>query len=163
MRSSISIVVVLALLSAACVNPKDRRPGLRLRGEVATEAVRDWSFSDEAQEIHLETRTWYGLRHSVTTVCAHAQGRLYVPSVYFQGGAWPDKFWNQRVEADPRVRLSIGGRLYERRAAIVDDPNEQRIAMEGFALKYPFWRDMLSKPESERPKIAIVRMDPPIR
>ena len=56
----------------------------------------DWSFSDDAQEIFVETRTWYGVSHSVTVVCATHDGALYVPSLYREGGDFPDpKFWNR--------------------------------------------------------------------
>lgn len=159
----LGLVAVLALTATACLDPKDRRPGLALRGEVANDAVGDWSFSDEHPEIFLETKTWYGIPHSVTTVCAAVGDKLYVPTVYFQGGKWPDKFWNANVVADPRVRLQIGDEIYEREARVVEDPAEAQVALEALAAKYPFWREQLSKPESERPDMAMVRMDPPNR
>ena len=64
------------------------------------------------------------------------------------------------VASDPRVRLEIGGKIYEREAVVVDDPAEFRAALQALAAKYPFWRDVLSKPENERPDMAMVRMDP---
>ena len=152
-----SLLVVFAL---GCIDPKDRRAGLRLSGEVVTEAINDWSFSDKYQEIYLETQTWYVIPHSVTTVCAGLGEKLYVPTIYFEGGKWPDKVWNSNVDSDPRVRLEMGGKIYEREAVVVEDPAEAQDALKALAAKYPFWQEQLSKPESERPDLALVRMDP---
>jgi hypothetical protein len=158
-RSLIWIVVLIVLFASGCWDPQDRRPGLFLSGTVEEEAVSDWSFSDEFQEIYLETRTWYLVRHSVTTVCARVGAKLYVPSLYYAGGEWPNKFWNSNVESDPRVRLGIGGKLYAGEAHVVKDPAESRAAIQALAAKYPFWRELVSKPENERPDMAIVRVD----
>jgi len=150
----------VALLALGC-EPKDRRPGLWLSGEVASEPVADWSWSDAHPEIFLETRTGYGIPHSVTVVCAADGERLYVPSLYRDGGGWPDaKRWNRNVAADPNVRLGIGGRLFERRAVLVSDDAERERALAAFGRKYPFWADLAAKPATERLPFAIVRMDP---
>lgn len=154
------LALVLAASFAGCIEPKDRRPGMRLTGEVASEVVTDWSFSDAYQEVLLETQTWYGIPHSVTTVCAAKGDKLYVPSVYFEGGAWGDKFWNRNVERDPNVRIKLGDTVYPLVAVVVDDPAELRSAMGALAEKYPLWKDQLAKPESERFDMAMVRMDP---
>jgi hypothetical protein len=142
------------------MDPKDRRPGLRLTGEVVNEAIDDWSFSEEHQEIFLETQTWYAIPHSVTVVCAGLGEKLYVPTLYYEGGEWPAKFWNSNVDSDPWVRLEMGGKIYELEAVVVEDPAEFRVALQALAAKYPFWREQLSKPETERPDMAMVRMDP---
>lgn len=157
------LAVVLVVSASGCVDPKDRRPGFFLTGEEVTEAIDDWSFSDEFQEIYLETKTWYFVPHSVTTVCAAIGEKLYVPSAYYRGGEWPNKFWNSNVASDPRVRLEIGGKIYAREAVVVDDPVEFRAALQALAAKYPIWQSVVSKPESERFDMAIVRMDPPAR
>lgn len=159
----LGLVVLIALLSTGCLDPKDRRPGLALRGEVVDEAIDDWSFSDGFQEIHLETATWYFVPHSVTTVCAGIGDKLYVPSIYYAGGRWPNKYWNRNVESDPNVRLEMGDKIYERRAVVVEDPQEFQAGLQALAAKYPFWQDLLSKPESDRPDMALVRMDPRTR
>jgi hypothetical protein len=156
----IGIAALLFLSFTGCVDPEDRRPGLRLSGEVVSEAINDWSFSDEYQEIYLETQTWYAVPHSVTTVCAALGDKLYVPTIYFEGGEWPDKFWNSNVNSNPLVRLEMGDHIYEREAIVVDDPAEVQIALQALAAKYPFWQELLSKPESERPDMALLRMDP---
>ena len=158
---SLAVAVLAIALLAGCA-PRDRRPGLWLSGEPAPGPVADWSFTDEVPEIFVETRTWYGVPHSVTTVCAAEGGALYVPSLYFEEGDFPDaRFWNRNAVRDPRVRLQIGGRLYERRAVVVDDEAERAVALSAFARKYPFWHDLAGKPEAERPRAYFFRMDPP--
>jgi hypothetical protein len=153
-------VLLLVLLLVAC-EPQDRRPGLWLSGDVVAEPVTDWSFTDSVGEIFVETRTWYGIPHSVTTVCARDGDKLYVPSVYFEGGAFPTKrAWNRNVVRDPRVRLKIDGRLYERSAVLVEDPAEFQSALAAFARKSDFWKELAAKPEGERPTVYFLRMDP---
>ncbi len=151
----------LLMFLVAC-EPKDRRPGLWLSGEEITRAVTDWSFSNEQQEIFLETRTWYGIPHSVTTVVAANGGSVYVPSLYYSSDEhWPTaKYWNSNVVRDPRVRLKIGGKLYPRKAVLVQDPAEFAAASRALANKYPFWAELLATDPQERKEFVIVRMDP---
>lgn len=156
----IAFAVLLIALAAGCINPKDRRPGLRLSGEVVSEPISDWSFANEYPLIHLETNTWYLIPHSVTTVSAGLGGKLYVPSIYYAGGEWPDKYWNSNAASDPRVRLEMGDKIYEREAVLVEDPEERQAAVRALVAKYPLWSEMQAKPESERPDFAIIRMDP---
>ncbi len=151
---------LLVVFASGCLDPKDRRPGLLLRGEVVEDAIGDWSFSDAFQEIYLETATWYLVPHSVTTVCAGIGDKLYVPSIYYAGGEWPNKYWNSNVVSDRRVRVEVGDKIYERDAVVVDDPQEAQAALQALAAKYPFWQDLLSKPVAKRPDMAMVRMDP---
>jgi hypothetical protein len=158
-RSGLFVAALCLALLAGCA-PRDRRPGLWLSGEVVPEPVADWTFTDDVQEIFVETRTWYGIPHSVTTVCARDGEALYVPSLYFGDGDFPDaRFWNHNAVRDPRVRLLIGERLYERQAVVVEDEAERAVALAAFAHKYPFWRDLVAKPEAQRPRIYFFRMD----
>ena len=156
----VGLAALLVVFATGCMDPKDRRPGLRLSGAVVSEAINDWSFSDEYQEIYLETQTWYMIPHSVTTVCAGLGEKLYVPTIYYEGGEWPDKVWNSNVDSDPRVRLEMGGNIYEREAVVVEDPAEVQVALQALAAKYPFWQEQLEKPANERPDMAMLRMDP---
>ena len=160
LRISWSVLLVSLVLLASC-EPQDRRPGFWLSGELVETPVTDWSFTDEIPEIFVETHTWYGIPHSVTTVCVAHNGTLYVPSVYFEGGEFPDaRFWNRNVVRDPRVRLKIGERIFEREAVLVEDPAEWNEVLDAFARKSSFWKDLADKPESDRPKIIFFRMDP---
>lgn len=153
-------LLLCAIVCVAC-EPQDRRPGLWLRGEVVSEPVSDWSFTDDVTEIHVETNSWYGLPHSVTVVCVALGDRLYVPSVYGERGEFPDeRLWNRNVMRDPRVRLKIGERIYERSAVLVEDPEEWREVLDAFARKMPFWKQLSEQPEAERPKLYFLRMDP---
>jgi hypothetical protein len=159
-RGAVARLAALGLL--ACVPPDDRRPGLWLSGREVGEPVADWSFSAAHPEIFVETRTPYLLRHSVTTVCAAVGERLYVPSLYLEGGSFPEaRLWNRNVVRDPRVRLKIGDALYPRRAVLVTDEFEREQALAAFAAKYPFWKELAARPAAERPAMAFLRMDPP--
>jgi hypothetical protein len=125
------------------------------------EPVSDFSFVEGVPEIFLETRTWYGVPHSVTVVCVAVGGRLYVPSVYRERGEFPDeRFWHRNVARDPRVRLEIAGRIYEREAVLVRDPAEWSAVLDAFARSSPFWKRLAEQPEAERPKLYFLRMDP---
>jgi len=97
----------IGLLLLAC-QPKDERPGFWLEGQGAELPIQDWRFTDDVEEIFVETRTWYGLRHSTTIWCAELDGRLYI-------GSYDDdvKFWERNVARNPAARLRIEGRLYD--------------------------------------------------
>lgn len=143
--------LLLLALAIGCVDPKDRRPGLRLSGEVVTEAVEDWSFTDPHGEIFVETRTWYGIPHSVTIVCASLDGRLYI------GARRPrEKRWVAYVARDPNVRLEIADRIYDGRLERVEDPGEYEAVYRAFARKYG--RGIA--PPSERPERWYFRVLP---
>jgi hypothetical protein len=155
-----SMLFLGVILLASC-EPQDHRPGFWLSGELVDTPVTDWSFTDEILEIFVQTRTWYGIPHSVTTVCVAHNGTLYVPSVYADGGEFPDaRFWNRNVVRDSRVRLKIGERIFDRKAVLVEDPAEWSEVLGAFGRKSSFWKGLAEKPESTRPKIVFMRMDP---
>ena len=132
------LVVTLIVLRVIGFDPKERRPGLWLSGEVVMTPVTDWSFTDTQETILVQTRAWYGLPHSVTTVCVAHDGRLYLTSTYRPGMEFPrDRLWNENVMRDPNVRLKIGGRLYDVRLALVTDPAEKDAVLVAKARKYP--------------------------
>ena len=160
-RVALFLALLLGCAGLVACEPVDRRPGLWLSGEVVTGAVDDWSFSAAFSEIFVETRTWYGIPHSVTTVCAAEGANLYVPSVYAEGGSFPEsRFWNRNVARDPAVRIKIGDRLYARRAELVTDPAERETALAAFARKYPFWREIADQPAADRVAFALLRLGP---
>lgn len=128
---------LLGLLAAACsLEPSGERPGLWLSGEVAREPVTDWSFTDGVEEILIETRTGYGLPHSVTIWCVAIGGELYV------GASAPDfpkeRRWVRNVRRDPDVRLEIAGRIYERRLEPIADPALTESVNRAFGRKYRY-------------------------
>ncbi len=145
MRNAKAWILALLALPAlsSCIDPVDRRPGLRLGGEVVEEGGGDWSFTNEHREIAIETRTPWLLPHSVTIVCAARDGRFFV------GARNPDgKRWVANVDRDPEVRLKIGGRVYEQRLLPLEDPADLRSAYEAYAAKYG-WPE--SPPEDRPP------------
>ena len=150
----------IATLAIGC-EPRDNTPGLWLSGELVTTPVEDWSFSDAFPEIYLESRTWYRIPHSVTISCATHNGQLYLFTIYYQGGEFPEaKFWNRNVVRDPRVRLKIGSQLFEQKVALITDPAEREIALQAFERKYPLVKELSEKPESQRPSLFFLRVEP---
>ena len=123
--------------------PAERRPGTRLGGDLAEEQDTDWSFLRGRNQIFVETRTWYLIPHSVTTVSWVVDDAFYVPC-----GNCDTKRWPKNVQRDPRVRLKIDGKLYERTAVRITDPAER-----GRLLSVPAGESL---PEG----VAIYRMDP---
>ncbi|NKB35261.1 MAG: DUF385 domain-containing protein [Pseudomonadales bacterium] len=113
---------------------RSARPGLWLTGEVVNEAVTNWdwvnqysdAFAEDATE--LETRTWYGIPHSVTVLLVPRGEELYLMSsaqTFRLNNEFPNgKAWWRNVERDPRVRLKIGGKVYEMTVVLVQDRNE---------------------------------------
>ena len=113
---------------------RSARPGLWLKGEVVREAVTNWdwvsqfgdAFAENGSE--LETRTWYGIPHSVTVLLVPRGEELYLMSsaqTFRLDKEFPyGKAWWRNVERDPRVRLKIGGKLYEMTVALVRDRAE---------------------------------------
>ena len=113
---------------------RSARPGLWLKGEVVREEVTNWDwvkqFSDAFAEngTELETRTWYGIPHSVTVLLVPRGEELYLMSsaqTFRLDREFPyGKAWWRNVERDPRVRLKIGGKIYEMTVALVRDRAE---------------------------------------
>jgi F420H(2)-dependent quinone reductase len=159
-RLTLIVVLTVAIVVVMGCEPKDRRPGLWLSGTVVDTPVADWSFTDDHDEIFVETRSAYLLPHSVTTTVVTSDGTLYVPSLYYEGGTFPaERLWNKNIARDPNVRLKIGGKVYERRATLVTDADERTRVLAAFAAKYDRWRELLKDGDPERPKIILLRMD----
>jgi len=109
-------------------------PGLWLSGEVVREPVTNWDWVNEVNDpvrgntIMLETRTWYGIPHSVVINPTPRADELYI------GGSEQDfrlerefphsKRWWANIERDPRVRMKIDGKIYEMTVAHVADQAE---------------------------------------
>ena len=134
------LVVAFVTLRVTGLAPKERRPGLWLKGDLVTTPVADWSFTDSHQEIQVETRERFLplLAHSVTAFCVSYNGRLYLAAAYQAGMEYPHgKHWTGNVAADPRVRLKIGDALYEGTLTYVTDPAEKAGVIGEEAKKYP--------------------------
>ena len=152
------IIATLIGFMAGC-EPKDRRPGSWLSGEVETAPVSDWSFVNDQMEVFIETRPWYGVPFSVTTVIAEAEGKVFVPSIYEQPADFPgSKYWNGVIADNPDIRLKVADRLYEMTARPAADPAEFALGLAALATKYDFWRSV-QKGESDT-AFVIIRLHP---
>lgn len=120
---------------------RSARPGLWVTGEVVREPVTNWdwvndfgdTFSEDATI--LETRTWYGIPHSVRVLLVPRGDELYLQSsaqTFRLNKGFPHaKAWWRNVERDPRVRLKIGGKIYEMTVVLVQDRAEVARLREG--------------------------------
>ena len=109
-------------------------PGLWLKGEVVSQPVTDWNFINQVNHpvtgnsIMLETRTWYGVPHSVTVNARPRGDKLYL-SGSEQGARLEKEFpyskaWWANIERDPRIRMKIDGKIYEATVALVQNRDE---------------------------------------
>jgi hypothetical protein len=121
---AICAAIAMALYVSALIAPFDpagRRPGIGLSGPVAGDQQIHWQ---GRKQIFLETRPWYLIPHSVTTVAWVRDGSIFVPCGSCSGKRWP-----RNVAARPDVRLKIDGAIYPRRAIRISDPEERRWAL----------------------------------
>ena len=142
--------------------------GLWLTGDLVTTPVTDWSFTDPAPTVRIETHTWYLIPHFVRTDIARHDAQLFLCSEYFAPGpGQPDlrddfpeaRFWNRMVFRDPRIRVKIGNRLFEMRAYPVTDPGELAVARQAFLSKYADIRKQEALPEARRPRLHFFRLE----
>ena len=114
---AILLIVVYVLALLVPINPDEQRPGTRLSGELVEADVTDWSsIIQPRQKVYVQTNTWYGVPHSVTTVSFSIDGALYIPC-----GWCATKRWPKNVAADPAVVVKVGDNLYPRKAVEVTD------------------------------------------
>jgi len=132
----VCLALALLVFRFTGLEPKDRRPGLWLKGDLVTSPVTDWSFTDQVKNVEIETRTPYFIPHSVRINCVAYNGRLYVSTVNPLGVNAPHR-WNVNVARDPHVRLKIGNNLYDRTLTPVTDPAEKAAVLEARVKKYP--------------------------
>jgi hypothetical protein len=146
--------VALVLLVGGC-GPLGPISGGALRGTLQTSPVPDWSFTAGHETVQLETNP--DDPYSVNTWCVGVAERLYVPTSMIRGPRSPaEREWVQHATRDPRVRIRIGGALYERQAVRVTDSAEYEAARAALASKYELAPGDLD-PERE---IWIFRLDP---
>ena len=122
-------VVVASLAACGPWGPKGIIAGGPLLGATGP-TPDDWSFTDAHPLVAIETRGRF-FRHSVTILCVAADGDLYVMARHA-----PTKRWIQNLRVDPRVRLDIGGKLYEGRAVRVRAMDGERGVARAFLRKY---------------------------
>ena len=115
---SLAIAIIVAYVFAVLipVDPVEQRPGTSLSGNVVPETDVDWSFLPSRTQIYVQTSTWYGIPHSVTTTSFVDGGVLYVPCARCDGKRWP-----KNVATNPNVLVKVGDSLYPRSAELVTD------------------------------------------
>ncbi len=129
------LLLALIVLRVVGLDPINYYPGFWLRGEVVTAPVTDWSFAvkdpnDPAScgRLFIQTKEFFlpAIAHSVTTSCLVYKGELYVASLYPAGIQFPNgRHWNRNVVNDPRVRLKVDGKLYDRKLVRLTTPEER--------------------------------------
>ena len=143
-------LIALASISLAC-RPLGPIPGGRLSGEVVSSPVEDWSFASAVETIQLETRP--DDPYSVNIWFVSEGRRIWVAS----GGGDKSK-WAQNLSADPRARLRINGKVYERTAVRADEQAEQDEVLVLYQTKYTSVpRSPVAKDDD---KAVVFRMDP---
>ena len=133
-------------------------PGLWLRGAVVKTPVTDWSFVTQYKTDKLQTRTWYGIPHSVTTSYILHNGQLYITSMFTKGMPFPQaKSWVTNVMRDPHVRLKFGDSLYDCTLSHVTDANERAAVLGPRAQKNP---QLLASNTADGPVLHLFRVLP---
>ena len=155
------VTILLIFLALTACEPMDKTPGMWLSGEVINTEIKDWSFSNEYQEVFLETHPWYGIPFSVTVVTATTGNKLFVPSIYSAPAEFPGtKYWNGIIQSNPAVFIKIGDKRYPRSAHLITDPDEFQEAFAALAKKYNYWRSIFEG-RAERPPFVLIRLDAP--
>ena len=150
----LAVGATLVSLRLVGFEPSDQRPGFWLTGDRVAEPTTDWSFTEDHQEIFVQTRTPYLIPHSITTYCTVYDDDLYLFSAYYEGGVFPDaRGWNRNVIRDPRVRLKIGDRLFDETLSHVTDADTREAVHASAVAKYSEW----SSPGLENVHILLVR------
>ena len=132
----VCLVLLLGVLRSTGFDPignipgPGNYPGLWLSGTVVNTPVTDWSFASEYKTDKVQTRTWYGIPHSVTTGFIVHNGQLYLTSMFAKGVPFPQgKSWVKNVMRDPHIRLRFGSNLYDCVLSHVTDPEERAAVL----------------------------------
>ena len=121
----VALIVLLVVFRLTGFPPHNGTPGLWLSGQLVSDPVGDWSFSDQYPVIQVQTNWMLGLPHSVNIYCVSVNGQLYLGSTRPAGEGYPGhRVWDQTVARDPHIRLRIGGKLYDRVLVHVTDATE---------------------------------------
>lgn len=134
----VCLVLLLVVLSVTGLEPRQRTPGLWLKGNLVATPPADWTFTDQVDTVEVQTRSRFLIPHSVTTYCVSLNGQLYLDSFYPPGAEYPHgRSWNENVARDPHVRLKIGNNLYDVTLMHDTDPADKAAVLQLVAKKYP--------------------------
>lgn len=149
-----ALILVLVTLRVIGFEPYSPYPGMWLKGELVTTPVTDWSFARDSKDglreadgyplALIETREHLFplLAYSVTTSTAILDGKLYVGAHYVAGVPYPEgRHWNKNIVADPRVRIKVGTKLYDRALLRITDPAMDTALAEEWDRRRPHGSD----------------------
>jgi hypothetical protein len=120
--------ILTALLMLMACDPRGPLPGGKLDGRVATPPA-DWSFSDDTENVQLETRPSKPYSVNIWGVGVGS-------SFYVAAGGGGEASWAQHIGDDPRVRLRVDDTLYELQAIRVEAEPERERFLEALQAKY---------------------------
>lgn len=127
----LATAALACLLLAGCeLGPLGGTP---LRGEPATENVRDWSFLEPRYAIEIETRA--------DSFLPSAQARFVVQDgvlwLYAMANADFEYPWVRRLrDEDPGVTIGVDGKLYQGQAIWIEDPGALAPLLPAVLRKY---------------------------
>ena len=128
----VQIGFLIGIVSAlAACEPRDVRPGLRLKGEEVTASVESWAFAAETDEIFIETRPWYGIPHSTTIWSVVVDDNIYIGSYGLD-----KKAWEKNLVGNASARLGISGKLYRVVVSKIDDERLSASLSQAYNSKY---------------------------
>ena len=146
MRHASSMVLCWGIFSlAACGGPMGPIPGGELEGEELAWPA-DWSFSDDVENILLETNP--SDPYSVTVWGVYVENDVYVV------GATAESRWVQNLLTNPRARFSVSGDIYTAWVEQVEDDDSEATEIE-----IPPAPMAVDVPEPERAEAEIVSLD----
>jgi hypothetical protein len=143
MKTSTTIMCGILVLSIGCGGPLAMIPGGKLSGTVES-VPSDWTFSDEFENVQLETRPSDPYSVNIWGVAVGA--RFYIAS-----GRGLESTWAKHIETDPNVRLRIGDSLYDLRAVRTDDPQDRVRFLAAVNKKYDEF-----EPDEEQADTAVL-------
>ena len=147
------ITLSLALLALAC-GPIGPFSSGQLKGELQSGPVAGWTFLDSEETVQLETRP--DDPYSINIWIGRHDGKPYIVTSLILGEEEPSqRAWVQQVEKDPRVRIRVAGKLYERRAVRVSDPDEAETVRAKLMAKY----EVESEDDGRTGRAWIFRLD----
>ena len=146
------LLVLSTSLFLAC-GPMGPIPGGPLPHGTEAQAPDDWSYTDDILLVDLETRgAWF--RHSITVLILASERGIYIPSRNASR-----KRWVANAQSDPRVRVRIKDKIFERHAVRVTDPAELAPLAPLFVYKYMGFESTSARFDPSPPKEADPRAD----
>lgn len=128
MKIALRVLTGLILLAALIVvglylwgQPIQQIPGRKLRGNVITEPVSDWSFVNKEGICQIEVNA--EAPRSVTIACYGAPNGLYVTHDIIPNAR---KSWAEFLVEDPTARIKFDGDIYPVKATRIFDPAERQ-------------------------------------